>query len=85
VDYVRILESRDGIDDDPEGAGQLLGAQVDGTTTWNEMYGVCYEDSCILYARDTIRPERAVMHANVSLECECDVFCNYMRLLIVCS
>jgi len=46
VDYVRIRESRDGIDDDPEGAGQLLGAQVEGTTTWNEMYGVCYEDSC---------------------------------------
>jgi hypothetical protein len=37
VDYVRIRESRDGIDDDPEGAGQLLGAQVEGTTTWNEM------------------------------------------------
>ena len=50
----------------------MLDAQIEGTKTWDVVHDVSV--LCrFVYARETIRPGRAVMHASVSVEYECDV------------
>ena len=50
----------------------MLDAQIEGTRKWDEVYEVCYADLCT-HEKQKIRPGRAVMHASVSMEYECDV------------
>ena len=50
-----------------------MDAQDEGTTTCTMVV------MQIRYARDAFRPGRAVMHASISVEYECDVFTYYKQ------
>ena len=62
MDYVCIQRSRGGVDGAPESVGQLLDAQVEGTTTWDEMYDVCYADlTCVRTGQNSFLGGRSWM------------------------
>ena len=48
MDSVRKQRSRGSVDDAPESTRQLLDAQVEGTTTWDEVNGVYFANlTCV--------------------------------------